>query len=99
MNSGCSKVPYAPVETPSIFAFALVLVKRCFITIKMEWPTLPSMLNTSFPVTSTSVIGGQTGNYVFSIVGNVGHSIFIVIKHVYTKTSTKANIIGVSTGA
>ena len=44
-NSGRKKVQYPPVETPDIFAFTLVLVKTCFITIKIEWPTLPTMLN------------------------------------------------------
>ena len=44
-NAGRKKVQYPPVETPSIFAFTLVLVKTCFIAIKIDWPTLPTMLN------------------------------------------------------
>ena len=35
----------------------------------------------------------------FSLVGNVVYSILIVIKHVFTKTSVNANLLGVSTGA
>ena len=35
-NAGRKKVQYPPVETPSIFAFTLVLVKTCFIAIKND---------------------------------------------------------------
>ena len=55
-------VLYAPVDTPSIFDFTLVLVKTCFITIKWSGTSLPTKLKTSLPVTSTSVIGGDCDN-------------------------------------
>ena len=70
----------------------------------MEWSTLPTRLNALLSMTFTSVIGGSsstnvTGSNAFSLVGNVGQSIFIVIKMFFIKTSVKANILGVSTGA
>ena len=52
-------VLYAPVETPSMYVITLVLGKTCFIRDLTEKYYITHSAKQYYPVTSTSVIGGD----------------------------------------
>ena len=71
-----------------IFVKEIIFAAEFAFTLPEGWAVRAAVVTSVVsqpPITDVDV----TGSNVFSIVGDVGHYIFVVIKHVFTKTSVK----------